>query len=178
MNKQIIYSLVFACFALIQIDSLSGQQSERIPDIVRQSEEEKDSLAIIQKREELFIKQQEFEIIRLEAEIDALQRNNEMLLSYEHFFGYNYFDPGVVGQAASADNLPVPIGYVLGPGDNVMVILWGDSKLQTSVTIDRDGRYFFADIDKWLYLSGKTIEEAEQYLRYEFWKRIDFNFTI
>ncbi|SVD99008.1 uncharacterized protein METZ01_LOCUS451862, partial [marine metagenome] len=98
MNKQIIYSLLFALFALVQIDSLSGQQDEPIPDVIRRAEEAKDSLAIIAKQEELYIKQQEFEIVRLEAQIDALQRNNEALLNYEHFFGYNYFNPGVVGQ--------------------------------------------------------------------------------
>jgi protein involved in polysaccharide export with SLBB domain len=168
MNKQIIYSLLFALFALVQIDSLSGQQDEPIPEIVRQAEEQKDSLALIAKQEELYIKQQEFEIIRLEAEIDALQRNSATLVNYESFFGYNFFNPEVVGQAEAADNLPVPAGYILGPGDNVMVTLWGDSKLQTSITIDREGRFFASEIDKWFYLSGRTVEEAEQYLRQEF----------
>ena len=118
----------------------------------------------------------EKERIRLgiEAEKARMQMEQNRIneeLQLARYFGYKYFisaaDP-TEGQATAADNLPVPIGYVLGPGDNVMVILWGDSKLQTSITIDRDGRYFAADIDKWLYLSGKTVEEAEQYLRHEF----------
>jgi protein involved in polysaccharide export with SLBB domain len=117
----------------------------------------------------------EKERIRLELEaekasllIEQNRINEELQLA--RYFGYKYFNPAAAqaGEQAAADNLPVPTGYVLGPGDNVMVILWGDSKLQTSITIDRDGRYFAADIDKWLYLSGKTVEEAEQYLRHEF----------
>ena len=63
---------------------------------------------------------------------------------------------------------PVPDNYILATGDQLRVTLWGDSKLQTGITIDRDGRYFANDIDKWVYLSGKTLEEAEQDLRQEF----------
>ena len=109
----------------------------------------------------------------LEAEKASMQMEQNRIneeLQLARYFGYKYFNPAAAqaGGQATAANLPVPTGYVLGPGDNVMVTLWGDSKLQTSLTIDRDGRYFAANLDKWLHLSGKTVEEAEQDLRQEF----------
>ena len=117
----------------------------------------------------------EKERIRLGIEADKARMQMEQSLINEElqlarYFGYKYFNPaaGQTGGQATAINLPVPTGYVLGPGDNVMVTLWGDSKLQASITIDRDGRYFATNLDKWLHLSGKTVEEAEQDLRQEF----------
>ena len=128
------------------------------------------------------------------AQMEMRQAEASRAQQFTRYFGYSYFI-GAGAQTVVSENLPVPANYVLGAGDQIAitfwgttrfekqpvpdnyilatgdqlrVTLWGDSKLQTGITIDRDGRYFANDIDKWVYLSGKTLEEAEQDLRQEF----------
>ncbi|SVA08667.1 uncharacterized protein METZ01_LOCUS61521, partial [marine metagenome] len=154
LSKRTLFIICGLCIPFVMHAQQPGEIIEQDPEMV---ELEKERIRL------------ELEAEKASIQMEQNRINEELQLA--RYFGYKYFSPAAAqagGQATAADNLPVPTGYVLGPGDNVMVILWGDSKLQTSITIDRDGRYFAADIDKWLYLSGKTVEEAEQYLRHEF----------
>ena len=154
LSKRTLFIICGLCVPFVMYAQQPGEISTQDPEMV-ELEKERIRLAL--------------EAEKASVQMEQNRINEELQLA--RYFGYKYFSPVAAqagGQAPAADNLPVPTGYVLGPGDNVMVILWGDSKLQTSITIDRDGRYFAADIDKWLYLSGKTVEEAEQYLRHEF----------
>lgn len=60
-------------------------------------------------------------------------------------------------------NIPTPLDYVLGPGDEVIIDVWGASQAtirqiissEGSITIDRIGP---------IYLNGMTIAEANQYV--------------
>ena len=66
-------------------------------------------------------------------------------------------------------NLPVPKGYTVGPGDNIQVLLWGQTQLQSSYLVDRDGRIFVPEIGP-IDVSGKTQNELREFLRREFVK--------
>ena len=60
-------------------------------------------------------------------------------------------------------NLPIPKHYSLGPGDEVIISLWGETEAHNTKTINRDGQIYIDNIGI-LNLGGKTVAEAKQYI--------------
>jgi protein involved in polysaccharide export with SLBB domain len=60
-------------------------------------------------------------------------------------------------------NLPIPKNYNLGPGDELIISLWGESESYNSKTINRDGQIYIDNVGL-LNLSGKNISEAKKYI--------------
>lgn len=61
-------------------------------------------------------------------------------------------------------NAPVPSAYVLGPGDDLMIDIWGATVSHVTATIGNDGSISVPDLCP-VYLSGMTLGKAEDYLR-------------
>ncbi|MBD3179064.1 MAG: hypothetical protein GF417_05415 [Candidatus Latescibacteria bacterium] len=59
--------------------------------------------------------------------------------------------------------IPVPDDYTLGPGDNLIVNLWGNVDLSFELEIDREGKVFVPRCGE-LILWGNSISEAEKKL--------------
>ena len=72
------------------------------------------------------------------------------------YFGYDYFRKDI----SFFDNIPAPVDYKLGPGDEVIVSLWGETNYRDSLIIDKNGMIFFDNIG-FINLSNHTIESAE-----------------
>ena len=53
--------------------------------------------------------------------------------------------------------------YILGPGDEVIIALWGESNSYFSEKINRDGQVYIENIGI-LNLGGKTVDNAKQYI--------------
>ena len=60
-------------------------------------------------------------------------------------------------------NLPIPSDYVLGPGDEIIVSLWGETDLNNSEIINRDGQIYIENIGV-LNIGGKNIIDAKQHI--------------
>lgn len=75
------------------------------------------------------------------------------------FFGYDYF----VNNINFYDNIPTPSNYKLGPGDEIMLSLWGETNLRESFIINKEGLIYFKNIG-FINLSNKTLDEAEDIL--------------
>lgn len=77
-------------------------------------------------------------------------------------FGHDLFSarPG----AGSLENMPPAPDYVVGPGDEVVVKMWGRVEGIQRMTVDRDGKIFFPKFGS-LYVAGKTFAELKSYLR-------------
>jgi len=80
-------------------------------------------------------------------------------LSPENYFGYNYFER----QISFFDNITPPANFRLGPGDEVILSLWGETNLRKSFILNKDGSIFYANIG-FINLSNQTIKEAEKTL--------------
>lgn len=78
-----------------------------------------------------------------------------------NFFGYNYFTQR--DTIAFWENLPTPINYLLGPGDELVITLWGETQLRNTYTISREGNIYDSKVGL-LNLMGKSIEESKKYL--------------
>ena len=66
-----------------------------------------------------------------------------------------------------SENLPIPSNYILGPGDELVISLWGQTQLRESYTISREGKIYDEKVGL-LNLNGRTIEQARAYLKNQF----------
>ena len=55
-----------------------------------------------------------------------------------NYFGYDYFT-NVPETFAQVQNIPVPPEYLIGPGDNVKVILYGKESREFTLEVSRSG---------------------------------------
>ncbi len=66
-------------------------------------------------------------------------------------------------------NQATPANYKLGPGDEVVIDVWGTSETTIRQTISPEGSIQVTNLGP-VYLSGKTVNEANAFLRREFAK--------
>ena len=87
-----------------------------------------------------------------------LQDNEARTLPH---FGHDLFAPHP--GAASLENMPPAPDYVVGPGDEIVVKMWGRVEGIQRMTVDRDGKIFFPKFGS-LYVAGKTFSEVKSFL--------------
>jgi protein involved in polysaccharide export with SLBB domain len=90
-------------------------------------------------------------------------------------FGENLFN-GVPSTFAPIDNIPVSQDYVIGPGDELRVQVFGQVNQQGSFVVDRTGDITFPEVGK-LHVSGLKFSELQSYLKNEL-GRVYRNFTL
>ena len=76
------------------------------------------------------------------------------------YFGYQIFsgDPG----AFQASNFgAVDPNYNIGPGDQIIVMLWGESQFRQEFTIDREGYVFVPEVGQ-IFVNGLNLEALEK----------------
>lgn len=83
----------------------------------------------------------------------------DLEIDFEDNYGYDYFQR----QINLFDNVPTPRNYLLGPGDEISITIWGDTNLVKDFTINKDGLIFFENLG-FINLSNKNILEAEEHL--------------
>ena len=59
--------------------------------------------------------------------------------------------------------IPVPANYVLGPGDELLIHVWGKIDLDTRVTVDRNGQVFVPTIGN-LTVAGLRFDQLQNFL--------------
>ena len=60
-------------------------------------------------------------------------------------FGYELFD-GEPGSFMPATNIPIPSEYIMGPGDNIIVQLYGKENQSHALTVNREGEIQFPNL--------------------------------
>ena len=78
-------------------------------------------------------------------------------------FGRDIFRNGNLTFAPSS-NLPTPVNYVLGPGDEVIIDIWGNNQATIRQIISPDGTINIPDIGL-VNLNGMTIKQADAYMK-------------
>ena len=111
----------------------------------------------------------------LSAEEDSLMMEEELYWEEEEkedptqqIFGHNIFSNENLSFEPSV-NVATPIDYQLGPGDEVIIDVWGASETTIREIISPEGSIFISNLGP-VYLSGKTVREANDYLKEEFAK--------
>ncbi|HOV98441.1 MAG TPA: polysaccharide biosynthesis/export family protein, partial [Bacteroidota bacterium] len=60
-------------------------------------------------------------------------------------------------------NIPTPPSYMVGPGDEIILSVWGDTKLYYQLTINREGSIIIPDVGP-INISGLTIQQVREKL--------------
>ena len=93
--------------------------------------------------------------------IDAYKVVNDSISKKSNFFGYDFFTKR--DSLNFWESLPAPSNYIIGPGDEVVVSIWGETQLRKTFIISRDGKIYDEKVGI-LNIMGKSIEDAEKYL--------------
>jgi polysaccharide biosynthesis/export protein len=64
---------------------------------------------------------------------------------------------------APLDHVPVPANYAIGPGDELLIRVWGKINLDASVTVDRNGQIALPKVGT-LNVAGLRYEQLNSYL--------------
>lgn len=78
-------------------------------------------------------------------------------------FGYDFFRDAAVKIVTDGSNIPIPLKYVVGPGDEVRIALWGRVNANYNLTVDRDGKISIPTLGP-LTVAGMTFEQMSQYI--------------
>lgn len=78
-------------------------------------------------------------------------------------YGHDQFQNRNLSFEPSA-NLATPLNYRLGPGDEVIIDIWGASQSTIQQVISPDGNIMVENLGP-VYLNGKTIQEADAYIK-------------
>lgn len=86
-----------------------------------------------------------------------------LLPQKKEIYGHNIFKNKDLTFEPSA-NIATPQNYRLGPGDEVIIDIWGASQVTIQEVISPDGNIIVQDLGP-VYLNGKTVQEADTYIK-------------
>ena len=141
-------SFVVGQNASVDLDNLSNQEL----DLLRSQIQGNSSLVPSDNQDSI-----EIDKIEIENIIPELKSDDKM-----RYFGYEYFEKEI----NFFDNIPTPKDFKLGPGDEIILSLWGEKNSREKLTINKDGLIYFQDIG-FINISNKTLDEAEKILTAE-----------
>ena len=140
-------SNIFAQISVNDINRLSNNQLDVLKEAV-QSNQQNNNLDLSESED---ITQDE-----INNEINDINIASELPSEESEFFGYDYFKKDI----NFFDNIPTPSDFRLGPGDEIILSLWGETNLRESFTINKDGMIYYSNIG-FINLSNKNVKEAE-----------------
>src|ERR1035437_10201033 len=74
-------------------------------------------------------------------------------------FGYNIFTYAPTTFEPSV-NIPAPKSYVVGPGDEIVISLWGATQIVHKLTVAKDGSIYIPDVGI-VNVNGLTIKDLK-----------------
>ncbi|WP_285821461.1 SLBB domain-containing protein [Duncaniella freteri] len=87
-------------------------------------------------------------------------------LNYKEIYGHKIFNTQALSFEPS-ENLATPQNYRLGPGDEVIIDIWGTSEDHLREMISPEGSIMIAQIGP-VYLNGMTISDANKHIKNAF----------
>ena len=143
--------------ALLVINSIVFSQSVRLSDIDAITNAQLDKIKQELQSQNVLAEPEVANAIN--TELEGIQITPPQNVQLNNYFGYNYFNRGV----NLFDNISAPANYMLGPGDEVILSLWGETNVRKTFSINKDGSIFYENIG-FVYLANKTLKEAESIL--------------
>ncbi len=78
-------------------------------------------------------------------------------------FGYEFFSKAAGKKLAPRRDVPASSDYIIGPGDEIKIILWGRVNAQYSLVVNRDGEITIPDIGP-LQVAGMRFDGMKNYI--------------
>jgi polysaccharide biosynthesis/export protein len=85
-------------------------------------------------------------------------------------FGYDLFE-GNPSTFAPVSDIQVPVGYLVGPGDTLVIQLYGNEPAMYELTVERDGRINFPKLGP-IMVSGMTFDAARNAIQEQVSKKL------
>ena len=101
--------------------------------------------------------------VEMQEQADGEEVPEGELTEKKEIFGHNIFSNRRLSFAPSL-NIPTPLNYRLGAGDEVIIDVWGSNEATIRQTISPDGFINIPNLGV-VTLNGMTVREAEHYLR-------------
>ena len=76
------------------------------------------------------------------------------------YFGYNIFNADPAAFQSSMFGAVDP-NYNIGPGDQIIIMLWGESQFRQQFTVDREGYVFLPEVGQ-VFVNGLNLEALEK----------------
>jgi protein involved in polysaccharide export with SLBB domain len=103
--------------------------------------------------------------IDFDTNLEKIEMSNESNIlpdQFKGYFGYSYLQSDI----NFYDNVPTPSNYKLGPGDEIVLSIWGDTNLRESFTINKDGLIYYDKLG-FISLANMNLKDAENVLKQE-----------
>jgi polysaccharide export outer membrane protein len=98
-----------------------------------------------------------------DSTVDKKESRNEALEL--DMFGYDLF-AGVPTTFAPATDIPLPGEYIVGPGDNINLNLYGKTNSQLTVVVDREGKINVPELGP-IHVAGLSFQELKAMMKEE-----------
>jgi len=122
-----------------------------------------DTIETVTRDSILVDKDEEFGIVSTERPTNFESKAQKKVLGSElSKFGYSLFSKATTTFAPATD-IPIPPDYVMGPGDNIKIILFGNYNDTFSLQITREGSIYFPSIGP-ITVAGLSFDEMKQVL--------------
>ena len=110
---------------------------------------------------ELIKESENLEIINEEEKVE-LEKKTQPIVKAVDFFGYDIFqgDPSRFQQASVG---AVDPDYLIGPGDEIIVMLWGETQFRQVLAVNREGFIFIPEIGQ-VFVNGLSLNLLESKL--------------
>ena len=144
----VLFNTVFAQSQL-DIKRLSNSQLDALKDELSQTETNEDDFDLE--------KQTKLNKVIVESKSEISKPDG-----LEDYFGYDYF----YNDVNFFDNIPTPSDFKLGPGDEIIISLWGQTNSRETFIINKEGLIYYKNLG-FINVSNKTLKEAELLLRNE-----------
>lgn len=87
----------------------------------------------------------------------------EETITKSRIYGHDFFASKGLSVIPSI-NTPAPVGYVLGPGDDITIDIWGNTNAKINATVGKDGTILINGIGP-VTVGGLTAKKAESSLK-------------
>lgn len=108
-----------------------------------------------------------------EAVIEVLNDNQQEQLPPAETYGQHIFRSQSVKFYNKSEDAKAPSTYIIGPGDNVSISIWGISVYNNSFEVNGDG-YITPWENERIYLKGLTLAKAKELIRSKMSQRVRF----
>ncbi len=142
-----LFSIVFGQISMSDINKLSNAQL----DAIKKELQSKSATSV-----------SEVDVSVQPTAVSSVKIESKTPLPSSDYFGYSYFQRDI----NFFDNIPTPSNFKLGPGDEIILSLWGETNSRENFIINKEGLIYYQNIG-FINLSNKTIEQAELLLTNE-----------
>ena len=142
-----LFSIVFGQISMSDINKLSNAQL----DAIKKELQSKSATSV-----------SAVDVSVQPTEVSSVKIESKTPLPSSDYFGYSYFQRDI----NFFDNIPTPSNFKLGPGDEIILSLWGETNSRENFIINKEGLIYYQNIG-FINLSNKTIEQAELLLTNE-----------